>query len=152
MTDEHAAAERVLSGTTYVVLATVDADGTPWATPVWFAREGRTEFYWISDPETRHSRNIAAREDVALVVFDSQVPVGDASAFYARARTVQVPADEVAAGMAVFSRESEAQGLGVWGMDRVTGDARLRLYRATVTEEWVLAEDGGPDRRLPLAQ
>jgi uncharacterized protein YhbP (UPF0306 family) len=146
------AAERVLSGTRYVVLSTADADGRPWATPVWFAREGRTDLYWVSDPETRHSRNIAARGDVALVVFDSQVPVGEASAFYARGRAVQVPAGDVAAGIAVFSREAEAQGMGVWDVDRVTGDARLRLYRATVTEEWVLAEDGGPDRRLPLAQ
>lgn len=145
------AAERVLSGTRYVVLSTADEDGLPWVTPVWFARDGRAEFYWVSDPETRHSRNIAVRADVALVVFDSQVPVGEASAFYARANAAQVPNGEVAAGMAVFSREAEAQGIGVWDVDRVTGDARLRLYRATVTDEWVLAEDGGPDRRLPLA-
>lgn len=144
------AAERVLSGTRYVVVSTADEDGRPWGTPVWFARKGRTEFYWVSDPQTRHSRNIAARGDVALVVFDSQVPVGRASAFYARARAVRVPADEVAAGMAVFSREAEAQGIGAWDVGDVTGDARLRLYRATVTEEWVLAEDGGPDRRLPV--
>lgn len=145
------AAERVLAGTRYVVLSTADEDGRPWVTPVWYARAGRNEFYWVSDPETRHSRNIAARGDVALVVFDSQVPVGEASAFYARAQAVRVAEDEVAAGMAVFSREAEAQGIGAWDADRVTGDARLRLYRATVTEEWVLAEDGGPDRRLPLA-
>jgi hypothetical protein len=147
-----AAAERVLTGTRYVVVSTADEDGRPWATPVWFAREGRTEFYWVSDPDARHSRNIAARGDVALVVFDSQVPVGEASAFYARAQAAVVPAGEVAAGLAVFSREAEAQGLGAWGVDRVTGAAHLRLYRATVTEEWVLAEDGGPDRRLPLAR
>ena len=146
------AAERVLSGTRYMALSTADTGGVPWVTPVWFARDGRDAFYWVSDPVTRHSRNIAARTDVALLVFDSQVSVGGASAFYARARAVQVPDDEVAAGIAVFSREAEAQGIGAWDVDRVTGDARLRLYRATVTEEWVLAEDGGPDRRLPLAQ
>ncbi|HEX6446765.1 MAG TPA: pyridoxamine 5'-phosphate oxidase family protein [Streptosporangiales bacterium] len=146
------AAERVLSGTRYVVLSTADEDGRPWATPVWFAREGRTRFYWVSRPGTRHSRNIAGRGDVALVVFDSQVPVGEASAFYARARAAELPAEEVAAGMAIFSREAEAQGIGAWDVGRVTGDAPLRLYRATVTEEWVLSEDDGPDRRLPLAR
>lgn len=144
-------AERVLSGTRYMALSTADAGGVPWVTPVWFAREDRHTFYWVSDAETRHSRNIAARPDVALVVFDSRVPVGGASAFYARARAVQVPDDEVATGIAVFSREAEAQGIGAWDADRVTGDAHLRLYRAAVTEEWVLAEDDGPDRRLPLA-
>lgn len=151
MTEERAA-ERVLSGTRYVVLSTADADGAPWVTPVWYAREGRREFYWISSPDARHSRNIAGRKDVALVVFDSQVAVGSASAYYARAAAVQVPAEELAAGVAVFSREAEAQGLGPYGPEDVTGEARFRLYRATVTEEWVLSEDDGPDRRLPLAR
>jgi len=143
------AAERVLASITYVVLSTAAADGTPWATPVWFARDG-ADFYWVSRPGAQHSRNLAERPDVSLVVFDSTVAVGSASAFYARARAGLVPDDEIADGAAVFSRKCEAQGLGPWGVDRVSGDAELRLYRASITESWVLAEDGGPDRRLEV--
>ena len=150
MSDTGGTAERVLASTTYVVLATADAGGVPWATPVWFARDGRG-LYWVSRPGAQHSRNIADRPEISLVVFDSQVAVGSASAFYARARAGLVPDDEIAAGLAVFSRESEVQGLEPWDVDRVTGDAELRLYRADVTEAWVLAEDGGPDRRLDVA-
>lgn len=150
MDSPEVAAERVLAGTHYVVLATADADGSPWATPVWFAREER-DFYWVSRPGTQHSRNIAGRGDIALVVHDSQVPVGSASAFYARAVAGEVPADEVEAAMAVFSRVGEEQGLPSWKLGQVTGDAEFRLYRASVTEAWVLAEDGGPDRRLEVS-
>ena len=144
------AAERVLSSTRYMVLATADAAGMPWATPVWFARDGRRHLYWVSRPGARHSVNIAERADVSLVVFDSQVAVGSASAFYARAGASLVPEGEIESGMAVFSRECEAQGLGPWSVERVTGDAELRLYRASLTDTWVLAEDGGPDRRLEV--
>ena len=144
------AAERVLSSTRFMVLATADAAGTPWATPLWFAWNGRRHLYWVSRPGARHSVNIAERADVSLVVFDSQVAVGSASAFYARAAASLVPEGEIEPGMAVFSHESEAQGLGPWSVERVTGDAELRLYRASLTDTWVLAEDGGPDRRLAV--
>ncbi|WP_161606018.1 pyridoxamine 5'-phosphate oxidase family protein [Microlunatus speluncae] len=149
MTETQGMAERVLAGTRYLVLSTADADGRPWATPVWYASDGE-HFYWVSAPTSRHSENIAARADVALVIFNSQVPVGSASAYYASATAQQVPPDEVEAGIAIFSAESVAAGHDAWGIDRVTGDSRLRLYRATMTEQWVLAEDGGPDRRLPI--
>ncbi|TXL57760.1 pyridoxamine 5'-phosphate oxidase family protein [Aeromicrobium terrae] len=149
MTDTGAMAERVLGAITYMVLATADADGTPWATPVWFAREG-DDFYWVSRPGAQHSRNIAERPDVSLVVFDSTVAVGSASSFYARARAGLVPDGELAGGVAVFAAECDRQGIGAWTVDDVTGDAELRLYRASITAAWVLAEDGGPDRRLDV--
>lgn len=149
MTEEQQA-ERVLAGTRYLVLSTADADGTPWATPVWYARDGQ-RFFWVSRPGARHSANLEVRTEAALVIFDSQVPVGSASAYYAKSSAGQVAASDLAEGIAIFSRESEARGLPAWDLDRVTGEAPFRLYCAMVTESWVLAEDGGPDRRLPLA-
>ena len=37
VSDPADAARRILEANRYVVLATVDAQGEPWATPVWFA-------------------------------------------------------------------------------------------------------------------
>lgn len=33
-------ARAILDGIAYVVLATADTDGRPWASPVWFATDG----------------------------------------------------------------------------------------------------------------
>jgi hypothetical protein len=55
MTDNDAHARAVLDGTCYAVLATADAAGTPWATPVWFAPDGLDRLYWLSWPGSRHS-------------------------------------------------------------------------------------------------
>jgi hypothetical protein len=33
---------------------------------VWYAPAEYREFFWMSDPEARHSRNIAARPQVAI--------------------------------------------------------------------------------------
>ncbi len=149
MTETQGMSDRVLAGTKYMVLSTADQDGRPWATPVWYARDG-DRFFWVSAPTSEHSVHIAARTDVALVIFNSQVPVGQASAYYARATARLVPPDEIPAALAIFSGELTAQGHDSWGMDRVTGGARVRLYCATMIEQWVLAEDDGPDRRLPI--
>lgn len=68
----------------YMTLATADEAGRPWASPVWYAPEGYEEVFWVSSPEARHSRNIAARPGVAVVIFDSTAPVGTGQAVFGK--------------------------------------------------------------------
>jgi pyridoxine/pyridoxamine 5'-phosphate oxidase len=141
------AARAVFAGNRYMTLGTADEHGHPWVTPVWFAPADYREFFWVSSPAARHSRNIAIRPEVSVVIFDSQVPVGSASAVYMTAVAKELTGAAHARGLEVFARESEAQGLSVWGLADVTAPARHRLYRAAVTEQWVLDPH---DERLPL--
>jgi pyridoxine/pyridoxamine 5'-phosphate oxidase len=128
----------------YMTLATADADGRPWASPVWFAHRGYREFLWVSRPDTRHSRNVAERTDVGLVIFDSTVPIGTGVAVYAEARAEPaVDADAIE----VFSGRSVGQGGSAWTLADVSDDARLRLYRATASALFLLDEH---DRRVQV--
>ncbi len=43
-------ARSILDGVSYVVLATADADGAPWSSPVWFATDDYRELFWVSHP------------------------------------------------------------------------------------------------------
>jgi nitroimidazol reductase NimA-like FMN-containing flavoprotein (pyridoxamine 5'-phosphate oxidase superfamily) len=141
-------ARRLVGSNRYLTLATADADGRPWASPVWYAPVGDGDFLWVSDPEARHSRNIARRPEVAIVIFDSTVPVGGAEALYCDAIAEDLVGDARDEAIATFSRHSEADGAHAWGPADVSPPARLRLYRATVTSRSVL---GPGDRRLPLS-
>jgi hypothetical protein len=85
-----AAARELIDRSRYMTIATADADGRPWASPVWFAHEGYTDFLWVSRPDAQHSLNIKARAAVALVVFDSNVAPGAAQAVYADAVAEEV--------------------------------------------------------------
>ena len=78
--DLRAAFEEIVSGNEYVVLATADEQGVPWATPVWFATEDFDELFWVSRPDARHSTNLAVRPELALTVFDSRQPAGTGGA------------------------------------------------------------------------
>lgn len=131
--DNDEIARDILARNSYVVLATADAHGVPWASPVWFAQEDYHELFWVSAPDARHSRNVAVRPEIAMVVFDSTVTPGDGQAVY-----ISAFASPAGSGLDVYSRAAVRSGLEPWGQERVSGDARLRLYRAEITEYSIL--------------
>jgi hypothetical protein len=54
---------------TTLVLATTADDGSPNAAPLFYYPDAELNLYWLSSPESRHSRNLAARPRVAVTVF-----------------------------------------------------------------------------------
>jgi nitroimidazol reductase NimA-like FMN-containing flavoprotein (pyridoxamine 5'-phosphate oxidase superfamily) len=148
MTEPDASAKRIIDSNLYLTLATADGDGRPWASPVWFAHEGYTEFVWVSKPEARHSRNIAARPQVAIVIFDSTVGAGGAEAVYVEAEAQQLDGAEEERCIGVFNNRSEALGWPSWTVADVRPPAGLRLYRASASAQFVL---GPNDERIPVS-
>jgi hypothetical protein len=150
MTDNNAHARSVLDRTCYAVLATADADGIPWATPVWFAHDGLDRLYWLSWPGSRHSQLIQRRPEIALTVFDTNAVPNEGTAFYATAHARQCPGEQVDDGLRILNRRLLAQGIGEFTRERATGGSRLRLYVAEIAEAWVLDQDADVDQRAPV--
>ena len=136
--DTTAHALDLLAANRYVVLATADEGGSPWATPVWFATDDARNLYWVSSPETRHSRNIAARPQIGIAIFDSTQAPGTGKGIYLSAVAAPVSKDELEAGIAIFTEAGLAVGLSAWSVDDVQPPAKHRLYRATAVERFVL--------------
>lgn len=132
---EHA--RSLLARNAYLVLGTVGADGRPWTTPVYFAADGTTDFYWVSSPQARHSRNLAARPAVSLVVFDSTVPPYHGRALYADGAAHELGPDELDPALRCYPGPADRGGSPVTAED-VIGAAPWRLYRARATRTWVL--------------
>lgn len=149
MTDLAATARQLLATNRYAVLGTVDGD-EPWVNPVWFAHRGIDTLAWVSRPDSRHSRAIAAVPRVAVTVFDSTVVPGHGTAFYGRGAAGECPEDELPEMLALYTAESERQGIGAWGAERVSGESEFRLYVARLEEVSLLLDDGGPDIRVPV--
>ena len=141
-------ARTIIEANDYMVLATADEAGRPWASPVYFAHSGYAELFWVSSPEATHSRNIAARPDVSVVVFDSTVPIGSGQGVYMSAAAAELAGAELERGIDIFSRRSLTTGGVAWTTDDVRGAAPFRLYRAAVVEHSMLAKDGAPDHRV----
>ncbi len=101
----------IIEASRYLVLATADATGRPWSTPVYFAHIGFAEFFWVSSPGVTHSRNIAVRPEVGIVVFDSQAAIGAGQGVYMPAAAKLLGDGETARGIEAFSRRSVAHGV-----------------------------------------
>jgi hypothetical protein len=138
----------ILHANLYVTLGTADADGRPWASPVYFATADNIDFYWVSSPDARHSRNIAERPQVSLVVFDSQVPTYSGRAVYMAATALEVTGAELDRGVSLYPGDP-ARGASRLTAADVSPPAAYRMYRATVFEHSVLCprETGRPCAR-----
>jgi uncharacterized protein YhbP (UPF0306 family) len=148
--DLAAIARTIIDSNDYMVLATADESGRPWASPVWYAPEEYREFFWVSSPEARHSRNLAVRPELGIVIFDSTVAVGAGQGVYMSAVADQLSSEDLDRGIEIFSRRSAAQGAEAWTRDRVVPPAPLRLYRATVSEHTILDPAASRDQRIPV--
>ena len=140
----------IIEASRYLVLATADVAGRPWSSPVYFAHIGWAEFFWVSSPDVTHSRNVAVRPEVGIVVFDSQVAIGAGQGVYMSAVAELLEDGQTAWGIEAFSRRSVAHGGPKWTSQDVGPGAGLRLYRATAESHWILARDGRPDHRIPV--
>ena len=140
----------IIEASRYLVLATADAAGRPWSTPVYFAHIGFTEFFWVSSPNVTHSRNIAVRPEVGIAIFDSHAAIGAGQGVYMSAAATLLEGDEAARGIQAFSARSVAHGARAWASEDVRPGAGLRLYRATADSHSILAKDGQPDHRIAV--
>jgi nitroimidazol reductase NimA-like FMN-containing flavoprotein (pyridoxamine 5'-phosphate oxidase superfamily) len=143
--DLEAIGREIVDSNRFMALGTADQSGLPWVSPVWYAPQGYREFLWVSSPEARHSRNLASRPQVAIVIYDSHVAGGWKALYMSAVAEELVDVEEA---IEIFSRRGEAQGLRAWTPDDVRAPARHRLYRATASEQFVLDPH---DRRLPVS-
>jgi len=140
----------IIDASRYLVLATADAAGRPWSSPVYFAHIGFAEFFWVSSPDATHSVNIAVRPEVGIAIFDSQVAIGTGQGVYMSAAATLLEGGEAGRGIEAFSARSVAHGGREWTARDVRPGAGLRLYRATADSCSILAKDGRPDHRIPV--
>jgi nitroimidazol reductase NimA-like FMN-containing flavoprotein (pyridoxamine 5'-phosphate oxidase superfamily) len=140
-------ARGIIDDNRFMTLGTADETGLPWVSPVWYAHGEYREFFWVSSPDSKHSRNLATRPQLAIVIFDSHRP-GGWHAIYMSAVAEELASVDADEGIRVFSRRSEAQGLRPWVREDVRPPARHRLYRANASQRFVLDPH---DQRLPVS-
>jgi nitroimidazol reductase NimA-like FMN-containing flavoprotein (pyridoxamine 5'-phosphate oxidase superfamily) len=135
---DHALARKIIDESLYMVVATSDSSGQPWASPVYFASSGYRDFFWISQPDATHSVNLRDRREVGIVIFDSSQKIGTGEGVYVLGVARELPAHETAEGIEVFSERSVSHGGEEISAEDVSPPARHRLYQATAEAIFVL--------------
>ncbi|MFC7531891.1 pyridoxamine 5'-phosphate oxidase family protein [Actinoplanes sp. GCM10030250] len=140
--------QEIIDANHYMTLGTADASGLPWLSPVYFVADGYRDFYWISKPSALHSRNLAVRPELSIVIYDSTVPVYHGEAVYLAAEGALVPDEELDTSLAIYNSPAGVRGAPLFDRTELEAGARLRLYRASVREAWAL--DNTRDERIPV--
>ena len=138
----------IVDSNLYMTLGTADEAGRPWASPVYFAPAGYSEFYWVSSPEARHSSNLAERPELGIVIFDSRAPISTGQGVYMSAVAGELVGSDCDRAIDIFSRRAVSHGGEPWTLEDVSAPARHRLYRAIASEHFVLDPQ---DRRRPVS-
>jgi pyridoxamine 5'-phosphate oxidase-like protein len=135
-TDLAAAGRAIVDRIAYLTLATVDAQGRSWVSPVFYATADYREFFWVSAPGTTHSRNIAGCPQVSAVIFDSTVAPGTGQAVYLTATAELVADTGIERALRIYPGPRDRG----WRPTRadVQEPAPYRLYVATATEQSML--------------
>ncbi len=123
-------ARRLIEDTPYLTLATADASGQPWSSPVYFAYDEAFTLYWVSFSETVHSANIRIRPQVGISIL-GQPPdhEGDGVYFDALAAELHEVA-EVERAIQVRRTRPQDRKFAVTSPGDVLGDAAWRMYQA----------------------
>ncbi len=135
--DLAAHARALLDANRYLTLGTVAPDGRPWTSPVYFAAAGLRQFYWTSETDAVHSRNLTDNPHVSIVVFDSTVLPYHGRAVYAAAAAGELQGDDLDRALQVYPGPGDRNAIQIT-RDDVTGASRYRLYQATANDLWVL--------------
>jgi uncharacterized protein YhbP (UPF0306 family) len=131
-----AVAQRLLEASQLCAVATVSSDGRAYVNTAYFAWSPEFELVWLSHPQARHSRNIAANGTVAIAVYDSTQSWGNPDRgiqLFGSAREVEGRA--AAAAQAVYAARFDGYEPGSFATYRMY---RFRPRRLKVFDERVL--------------
>ena len=90
----------LFEGTVVGSVATITDEGKPWSTPLHIAFDDQNA-YWLSSPDTVHSKNIAERPDVSIAIWSRNKNTGLKGA-YIQTKARALEGDEAAKGHKIF--------------------------------------------------
>lgn len=148
-------AKDIIDKILYLTLATADANGKPWCTPVFTAFDKDYNFYWASGFETRHSQNIRENGNVGAIVYDVRVADGEGQGVYMDGKAAELTPDSWQDGVALLRKRS-LQPEKFYPEGQFDRLGPVRVYRFTPEKFYMLDPDGDPryddyaDRRVEI--
>jgi uncharacterized protein YhbP (UPF0306 family) len=91
VSDLNTLARNIIAENQYMTIASRGPDGTVWASPVVYVPDKDYNIYYISLPDSNHSKNIAAAPNVTVAIFDSHQNFGEGVGLQIEGVITQVP-------------------------------------------------------------
>lgn len=123
----------------YITIATICAEmgGRPWNSPVYSTFDSDYNFFWASERQCQHSKNIRNNPCVFLAIYNSTIPEGTGAGkgVYIQARAMELSDPDQ------IDRAHQLMASRVGKTPRPAGsflgDMPRRIYRASPERVWV---------------
>ncbi len=134
-------AKRIIKENIYCTIATATKEGYPWVSPVFYAYDDMYTLYWVSSKKAKHSILITQNSHVAIVIFNSQAPEGDAVGVYFEANASEISDDrQFSHAIETLNKRITKKVFTIATPESVKGEAILRIYYATIQRASILTE------------
>lgn len=124
----------------YITIATIGQDGQPWNSPVYSGFDEHLNFYWSSDKDSQHSKNIRKNSKIFIVIYDSTMAEGTGEGVYIQATAVEL-AEQKEIQVARRVTQSRKGQMGEYDnkkeYEKFTGDKIRRVYKAVPKKIWM---------------
>ncbi len=140
----HEIAREIIRENIYLTLATSDG-GRPWASPLFYCTDDDYNFYFISLPDSFHSRHIGENPSVAFAIFDSRQAEGTGNGVQGSGSVERVPDGELEEALQWYKTdyiELTPQNL--------TAPAPYRMYKLMSERFYVLDPEARVDKRVEV--
>ena len=131
-------AKKIISDILYITIATVSKDGAPWNSPVYSAFDENYNFFWASDKNGQHSKNIKENNKIFIVIYDSTVPEGTGEGVYIQAKACELedPKD-ITHGLKYLDARVNKKKDPATRFTEFQADMPRRVYKAVPEKVWV---------------
>ncbi len=138
-------AREILKNNIYCTLATVNTDGGPWASPVYYCIDPQHSLYFISKTSSIHVQNMRNINTVSFAIFDSRQKEGMGNGIQGIGIATELRGTEIVEGLkwyrTSFATLSKAFFRKPFG---------YRLFKLTPSEWYILDPNAEDDRRVKI--
>lgn len=143
-------ARYIIEHNNYMIVATSDKKGKPWAAPVFFAFDKNYAFYFLSAVDSKHAENIAENPNAAVVIFDSSVPVGQSDGVQMEVKISFVPKKDLTKVITLYCDrlfpDSNIQATERYDPNEYSEPAEFRFFKVEVIQAYTT----GIERRVDI--
>lgn len=138
-------ARKIIKDNIYMTIATADENGTPWATPLFYAIDGSYSFYFISQLASLHSENILKDPSVSFAIFDSHQKEGSGNGVQGSGKVYLLNESEIPEAMKWYKTTFIEMK-----MESFIGDAPYRFFKLITEHFYIQDTEAKVDRRVEV--
>ena len=138
-------AKDIIKNNIYLTLSTTDGK-KPWATPLYYCADNKYNFYFISQMDSLHTKNILKDPKVAFAIFDSHQKEGTGNGVQASGKAYLLKKEkEIAEALRWFHTNFiEIK------KEKVLGNSKYKLFKITPEHFYVLDPEAKVDKRVEV--